>query len=374
MKPFTYQSSPVRVVFGRGTLAQIGKEVVKIGKSKALILTTPYQGKDGQHVVDLITSTKDEAGSSPTAILYDGAVMHTPVEVTEKALKVVKENGIDCLIALGGGSSIGLSKALAYRTNLPQIVIPTTYAGSEATPILGQTEGKEKKTLKSPSVLPGVIVYDVDLTHTLPKEMIITSGVNAIAHSVEALYSADSNPVIDQLAIEGIKVLMASIPVLAGADSSGDRSEAQEQALYGAWLCGTCLGNVGMALHHKICHTLGGTLNTPHAQTHCVMLPHALQYNYSALSAPVKKNLRRAFEVEGDDEGGAVLAQKIYDVSKNSGGPVSLKELDVKESDLDMVVQKALGTPYPNPAPLVEDRLRKMLQRAWAGTRPSAGL
>jgi maleylacetate reductase len=181
MNPFVYQASPVRVVFGRGTLAQIGEEVLKSGKQKALVLTTKEQGADGQRVVEQINATKAKA------TLFAGAVMHTPVSVTEEAMKVVEQNGIDCLIALGGGSSIGLSKAIAYRTNLTQIAIPTTYAGSEATPILGQTIDNEKKTLKHASVLPGVILYDVDLTRTLPKGLIITSGINAIAHAIEAL-------------------------------------------------------------------------------------------------------------------------------------------------------------------------------------------
>jgi maleylacetate reductase len=166
---------------------------------------------------------------------------------------------------------------------------------------------------------------------------------------------------------------MAALPVLGSSQDEEQRNKAQDQAVYAAWLCGTCLGNVGMALHHKICHTLGGTLNTPHAQTHTVILPYALQYNYGALSPLIQERLCRALEVKEDNQGGAVLAARIYDVSKGADGPTSLQELGVKESDLDMVVEKAMAAAYPNPAPLEEKRLREMLQRAWEGKRPSAG-
>jgi maleylacetate reductase len=183
---FVYQSPPVRVVFGRGTLAQVGDEMVKLGKSKVLIITTSNQKDQGKDMAEVISSTKSEMGPLE-AILFSGAVMHTPVAVTDEAIKVVEAEKIDCLIAVGGGSSIGLSKAITYRTGIIQIAVPTTYAGSEATPILGQTIGKEKKTLKDSKVQPQVILYDVDLTLTLPKHLILTSGMNAIAHAVEAL-------------------------------------------------------------------------------------------------------------------------------------------------------------------------------------------
>lgn len=167
-------------------MAQVGEEIVKLDKCKALVITTSSWSKQGQHVADIITGTTGANGPLK-AIVFSGAVMHTPVMVTEEAIKLVEKGAIDCLIAIGGGSSIGLSKAISYRTDLCQIVIPTTYAGSEATPILGQTDGKVKKTIKNAKVQPGVIIYDVNLTHTLSKSLIVTSGINAIAHAVEAL-------------------------------------------------------------------------------------------------------------------------------------------------------------------------------------------
>ena len=214
-----------------------------------LVITTPHQKTDGE-------ALGASLGSS-FAALYSNATMHTPVEVTEDALAAVRAAGADCLVALGGGSTIGLAKAIALRTDLPQIAIPTTYAGSEMTPILGETKDGRKTTQKSMKVLPEVVIYDVDLTLTLPKGLSGTSGINAIAHSVEALYAEDANPIVGVLAEQSIAALGRALPTIAL--TPGDR-EARSDAQYGAFLAGVCLGSVGMALHHKLCHTLGGTV------------------------------------------------------------------------------------------------------------------
>ena len=210
--------------------------------------------------------------------------MHTPVEVTEDALAFVQKSGVDCLVALGGGSTIGLAKAIALRTDLPQIAIPTTYAGSEMTPILGETKDGLKTTQKSMKVLPETVIYDVGLTMTLPAGLSGTSGINAIAHSVEALYAEDANPIISVLAEQSIAALGRALPKIAADPQHRDaRSDAQ----YGAFLAGACLGSVGMALHHKLCHTLGGTFDLPHSETHTIVLPHALAYNAPAVPKAV---------------------------------------------------------------------------------------
>src|SRR5262249_49398149 len=161
------------------------------------------------------------------------------------------------------------------RTDLPQIVVPTTYAGSEMTPILGETAGGAKTTQKTLKVLPEVVIYDVELTLSLPVAISGVSGMNAIAHAIEALYAQDANPVIELMALEGIRALAGALPRIAEAPKD---VEARSDALYGAWLCGVCLGSVGMALHHKLCHTLGGSFGLPHAETHTVVLPHATRY------------------------------------------------------------------------------------------------
>src|ERR1700749_3410987 len=197
MKSFTYNALPSRVIFGSGTLTGLGDEIKRLRCSRALILSTPQQEKEAKELAAQI---------GPLAAgLYVNATMHTPVAVTEAALAVAKGLKADVTVALGGGSTTGLGKAIALRTDLPQIVIPTTYAGSEATPILGETKDGLKTTQRSMKILPEVIVYDVDLTMTLPPGMTITSGMNAVAHAAEALYAREANPVTSMMAEDGVR-------------------------------------------------------------------------------------------------------------------------------------------------------------------------
>lgn len=352
MKPFTYTSLPARVIFGSGTLASLGDEIKRLGCSRALILSTPQQQADAKALAGRI---------GPLAAgLYANAAMHTPVAVTQEALKVVRDLNADVTVALGGGSTTGLGKAIALRTDLPQIVIPTTYAGSEATPILGETRDGLKTTQRSMKVLPEVILYDVDLTLSLPAGLSATSGMNAIAHAVEALYAHDANPITSLMAEEAIRALAKALPAIV---KNPKDSEARSDALYGAWLCGICLGTVGMALHHKLCHTLGGTFDLPHAETHTVVLPHAVAYNASATPAAMK-SLARALNV-GDPVRG------LYDLERALGAPASLKELGMPQAGLDKAADLALANPYWNPRPLERSAIRALLDDAWAGRPPS---
>jgi maleylacetate reductase len=273
MHSFVYTGLPSKVLFGFGTLDKVADEVRLLDCRRALVLSTPQQE----------VQANDLAGRLGRLCVgtFMEAAMHTPVAITEQALAVARERQADCTVALGGGSTTGLGKAIALRTDLPQIVVPTTYAGSEATPILGETEGGRKTTQRTLKVLPEVIVYDVNLTLTLAGALSVTSGMNAIAHAVEALYSPDANPVISLLAVEGIAALARALPAIVSQPADRD---ARSDALYGAWACGVCLGSVGMSLHHKLCHVLGGTFDLPHAETHTIVLPHAVAYNESAAS------------------------------------------------------------------------------------------
>jgi alcohol dehydrogenase class IV len=285
--------------------------------------------------------------------------MHTPVEVTEDALALVQQAGIDCLVALGGGSTIGLAKAIALRTDLPQIAIPTTYAGSEMTPILGETRDGLKTTQKTMKVLPETVIYDVDLTMSLPAGLSGTSGINAMAHSVEALYAEDANPIISVLAEQSIAALGRALPRIAAEPK---HREARSDAQYGAFLAGACLGSVGMALHHKLCHTLGGTFDLPHSETHTVVLPHALAYNAPAVP--------RAVEVVSRALGVTDAPRGIFELAGGVGAPRSLKELGMPESGIDRATDIALAKPYWNPRPLERDGIRALIARAWAGEEP----
>ena len=268
---FIYTANPARIVFGPGSLAKVTDEIRQLGGSRALVLSTPFQREDAERL-------NHELGELGAGV-FSEAAMHTPVAVTVQAVAAYAEVGADCVVALGGGSTIGLGKAIAYRNGAPQVVVATTYAGSEATPILGQTEEGVKTTVKDASILPEVVIYDANLTLGLPVGMSVTSGLNAMAHAVEGLYAKDRNPITALIALEGIRGLKEALPVIV--ERPGD-VEARSNALYGSWLCGTVLGTVGMALHHKLCHTLGGSFDLPHAETHAIMLPHTVAYNARA--------------------------------------------------------------------------------------------
>lgn len=352
MNSFVYEALSSRVVFGFGTLAGLAEEVRRLGCSRALVLTTAAQRNRGEEIV---TQLGDLAAG-----LYSNATMHTPVEVTRDALMLTQELEVDCLIALGGGSTIGLSKAIALHTDLPQIVIPTTYAGSEATPIIGQTENGLKTTQRTLRVLPEVILYDVDLSLTLPLQMTVTSAMNAIAHAVEALYSKDANPLISTLAEQGIAALARALPRLT---SDLTDKEARSDALFGGWACGVCLGSVGMSIHHKLCHTLGGSFGLPHAETHTVVLPHAVAYN--AAAAP--EAMARIAKALGVSD----AAQGLFDLAYVNGGPTRLADIGMDEADLPRAVELACSSPYWNPRPIEPDAIRHLLDNAFKGVRPS---
>jgi alcohol dehydrogenase class IV len=264
---------------------------------------------------------------------------------------------VDGIVAIGGGSSIGLSKALALRTDWPQSVIPTTYAGSEATPVLGETIRGAKQTQRSMRVLPESIIYDVELTLALPIPTSMASGINAMAHAAEALYA--SNPLTNLLAREAISVLLDALPRI---HARMDDVEARARALYGAWLCGCCLATVGMALHHKICHTLGGAYGLPHAQMHAVLLPHALAYNL-----PFAPHAHKILsELLGSSEPAVACAQ----FARRLQLPQSLRELGMPQIGIESAADLAARNSYPNPRPIERKAICRMLARAWAGDLP----
>lgn len=350
MRSFTYAGSPARILFGSGRSAEVSSAVESLGCRRTLVLSTPHQKADAE-------ALSDRLGALSVGV-FSGAVMHTPVDVTETALKVVKQTEADCVVSLGGGSTTGLGKAIAYRTDLPQVVIPTTYAGSEVTPILGQTEGGRKTTVRHAKILPELVIYDPDLTLGLPVAMSVTSGLNAMAHAVEGLYAQDRNPVSTLMALDGLRAFRDSLPVLV---KTPEDTDARAEALYGAWLCGTVLGTVGMALHHKICHTLGGSFDTPHAETHAVMLPHTAAFNAEA----ARTELSAATDLFGGSIGGG-----LWDFAKSIGAPLSLKEFGLTEADLDRAAEIATENPYWNPRPIDLKSIRTLLQQAWEGVRP----
>jgi alcohol dehydrogenase class IV len=350
--PFVYAPLPARVIFGAGSVSALPREVERLEATRALVLCTPGQRRVAEAVAARL--------GARAAGIFDGAVMHVPLETAAAARAEVARLGADCCVAVGGGSTIGLGKAIALTGGLPIVAVPTTYAGSEMTPIYGITEAGRKQTGRAPRVLPKTVIYDPELTLSLPPGLSAASGMNAIAHAVEALYAPDTNPIVGIMAEECIRALGAALPrVLADPSDLTARTDA----LYGAWLGGSVLGAVAMALHHKLCHTLGGTYNLPHAQTHAILIAHAAAYNAAATGAAMARVARAL--------GGADAPQALFDLRAALGLPASLAALGLRAEDLDEAAALAARDPYPNPRPLDGGAIRSLLQDAYDGRRPT---
>jgi maleylacetate reductase len=351
VEPFVYEGRPQRIIFGPGRLAEAPDVVKAIGGSRALVLSTPEQKDTAERVASALGALS--AGTFP------GAVMHTPVDVTEKAIEVYQSLKADCVVSVGGGSTTGLGKAIALRNDTPQLVIPTTYAGSEVTNLLGETAGGEKKTQRSPKILPEAVIYDVELSLSLPPRLSATSGMNAMAHAVEALYAKDKNPITSMMAEEGLFAFASSLRRIV--DDPNDR-DARINAQYGAWLCGMCLANTTIAIHHKLCHVLGGTFDLPHAETHAIVLPHAVAYNAPATPAAMSRIAR----VLGKSD----AATGLYELAKSLKIPLALKDIGMPADGIDRVVELALKDPYWNPRPLEREGIRALIKQAYEGGPP----
>ena len=283
-------------------------------------------------------------------------------------MRIVREQGIDATLAIGGGSTTGLGKAIALRTDLPQIVVPTTYAGSEMTPILGETEGGRKTTRPRPEDSFQKSHHDPALTLSLPPGLSATSGMNAIAHAVEALYAQDRNPIVSLMSEDAIRGAGGRRCPVVTRDPN-DR-EARERALYGAWLCGVALGTVGMALHHKLCHVLGGSFDLPHAETHAVVLPHAVAFNAPAAPEAIAAIERALGERALGGQGPAALG--LCRLAERIGAPVALKDIGMPYDGIDPAADQAVANPYWNPRPIEREAIRALIDDAWHGRQPGA--
>jgi maleylacetate reductase len=360
MNAFVYQANPARVVFGAGALQQLPAEIERLGARRALVLSTPEQAASAERVAALL--------GERAAGIFARAAMHVPIESARAAREEAQRLGADCAVAIGGGSTTGLGKAIALESGLPILAIPTTYAGSEMTPIYGITEGGVKKTGRDLRVMPRTVIYDPELTLTLPLALTVTSALNAIAHAAEGLYAHDGNPVVALMAEEGIR---ASAAALAPLHADAQDLAARGDALYGAWLCGIVLGSVAMGLHHKLCHTLGGSFNLPHAETHTVVLPHALAYNAAAAPQAMAR-IARALHAADPTLDARDAARALQQLAARHGAPTTLAALGMPADGLDRAADLAAQTPYPNPRPLERAALRALLQRAYDGAPPAA--
>jgi alcohol dehydrogenase class IV len=344
VRNFVHETLPARVVFGAGAVQRLSGEIERLGARRVLLISTPGRAA-------MVSGLGIQAAG-----VFDRAVMHTPREKVEEARALAAEVAADCCVVVGGGSTIGFGKAIALTSGLPIIAVPTTYSGSEMTTIWGISEGGAKKTGRHPRVLPRTVIYDPELTVGLSAATSAASGMNAIAHCAEALYAHDGNPIISLMAEEGIRALSASLPQVV---SNGKDISARTDALYGAWLAGAAIATTSVALHHKLCHVLGG-LGLPHAETHSIILPHALRYN-AAAAAEAMERIARALKA-------ADAARGVWDLERTLGLPMRLADIGMNEADLERAARIAVQAPYPNPRPLEYEAVLSLLRNAYTGT------
>ncbi len=345
---FVYEAGLPRVVFGAGSFASLPKEIDRLSTKRILIVATPGRSTIVERATQLL--------GDRVAGTFDEAVVHVPEAMAARAIIAAAMAGADLILSIGGGSAIGVSKAIAMATNLSILAVPTTYSGSEMTPLWGLTRHGAKHTGRDPRVQPRTVIYDPELTLDLSASVSSASGMNAIAHCVEALYAPDANPVTTWMSEEGIRALGESLPLIVASQRDID---ARTRALYGAWLAGAALASVQMGLHHKLCHALGGSFDLPHAETHAVLLPYTVEFNASATGDAMSR-VARALNATN-----APVA--LYDLCHRLPIPRSLAQIGMREADLDRAATLAMEQTYPNPRPVTRDGVLTVLRKAFAG-------
>ncbi|GAA5017373.1 maleylacetate reductase [Streptomyces siamensis] len=346
---FVHDTLAQRVRFASGAAAEgLAAEVAALGARRVMVIAGASEEKPAERIT----------AGLPVAHRHHEVVMHVPVEVADRARAAAVERDVDALVSVGGGSTTGLAKAVALTTGLPIIAVPTTYAGSEATAVWGMTENSVKTTGSDPKVLPRTIVYDAALTLTLPVELSVASGLNALAHCVDSLWAPRADPVNQALAIEGAWALGVGLPLVA---AEPDALEGREKALYGAYLSAAAFASAGSGLHHKICHVLGGMFNLPHAQTHAVVLPYVLAFNAPGVPG-AEQRLAAALDAPSASEGLARLCERLR-------APRSLRDLGMPADGIADAAQAVVAAaPAGNPRPVTLDAITDLVRSAWEGT------
>ncbi|HUC26690.1 MAG TPA: maleylacetate reductase [Streptosporangiaceae bacterium] len=348
---FVHDTLPQRVSFGSGeAAARLEHEIAALGASRVMVIAS----KREMDTADTLT------GNLRVLLRYNDVVMHVPVEVAARAREAAATHNVDAIVSVGGGSTTGLAKAIALTTGLPVVAVPTTYAGSEATAVWGLTEGNRKTTGTDPRVLPKVIVYDATLTLSLPVPISVASGLNALAHCVDAMWAPNADPINAALAAEGIRSLAAGLPkvVTDPFDLNG-----REMALYASYLSAVAFASAGSGLHHKICHVLGGAYNLPHAQTHAIVLPYVLAFNGPAAPEAAHR-IAAAFGTNRAIDG-------LEDLRREIGAPHALRDYGLAEDAIPAAAEAVLpAVPESNPRPVTVADLERLLRAAWSGADP----
>jgi len=349
---FTYQSFPNQVHFGAGKIKELPmllKSYLKSSDNKVLVLAEARVQPQVDALIEVL--------GREVVHHFAKIIQHVPQTLVEEALAVTREVQPKVMLAIGGGSSVGLAKALALKNKLPIIAVPTTFAGSEQTNIWGISNEMGKTTGRDDVVLPQVVIYDPTLTQTMPQRLAVMSAMNAMAHLMEAVYSPTGNPITRNQALLGIQTLKKGLDTIAQQKSFTPM--ANEQILFGAYLAGRALCEVTMALHHKAAHVLGGSFGMQHAEVHTVLQAYVLAYQWPHLSAEIQQDF---IGILGENP-----PLGLKNLAANAGVPTTLEEIGFDQADIGKAVRIMMANPYPNPAPLMESQLLVMLEKAFEG-------
>src|SRR5438132_8260291 len=347
-----------RVLFGRGAIDRVGAEAEALGE-RVLFVCTPSL-KASSHAARVRASLGDRLVAEFTEV-----EPHVPREAVEAARALADEKQVAVVVALGGGSATGVGKGAVVAEDRSLIAIPTTYAGSEMTPVFGTTDRAEgrKSVRRDPAVLPKLVLYDPEVTLDLAPELTASTAINALAHCVEACYARNVNPSVPPVALEGIRRIVRSLPLCI---TNGRNLDAREDLLTGAYLAGFSIGNAAMALHHGLCHVLGGRTGVAHGVLNTVMLPHVMQFNADAVPDAMSA-IADAMDAGARTRDFAAAPRGVAALVASLPVPKRLRDAGVPEAILDEVGTEAAGnaTVRNNPKPVTDANLRELLHRAW---------
>ncbi|MGI9226046.1 MAG: maleylacetate reductase [Candidatus Nanopelagicaceae bacterium] len=351
MASLTVAHSP-KVVFERGALSKIKVEIELLQKKKILLISDE---SDIAHA----NKVRTDLGSLVVQSI-DQVIMHVPDEFSAPIVESAKKNNIDLVISIGGGSATGLGKIVALDGHIDLMAVPTTYAGSEMTTIWGRTRNNQKITGRDMAVLPKTSIYDPELTYSLPLSISVNSGMNAIAHAVEALYAPDLTSIVKDSALEGIEVFSRGLRTL---NKDINNLAARDELLRGSMLCGFSLSNATMGIHHKICHTLGGMFDLPHAPMHSAVLPWAVQYNLDFAQSQLNE-IAAVLNSPRADIG-------VWDLANEVGAQTSLKNIGYPLDRSEEVAHVISQATLVNPRPFEKAAVMDLLESAYKGSRPN---
>jgi len=363
---FRHTSFAQEVIFASGALAELREAAERFGWRRLMLCTSHSVRANGQ--VDELQSILGES----LIMVFDHVQPHVQDGQVNLALAVAAENNVDVVMGMGGGSPIGMAKAIGFQLHLPIIAIPTTYAGSEMTPVYGITHTDEnpprKVTVNDPKIAPTLVIYDPQLTLDLPPELTASTGINALAHCIEALYSKTRNPLSTAAATDGVQHIHNA---LLACYQDGKNLDARTELLLGAHLAGLSLSSVSMGLHHGLCHVLGGSANIPHGIANGIILPHAIRFNAEA-TAPQLFPAAEAMNIpeNGINSIGVIeaLALRIHELIRQMSLPQRLRDVGVNESDIPRLAQIAFQnrTVQNNLKPITDVmQLEQLLRDAW---------